>query len=279
MKLITRTEWGARAPTRRTKAPMRGLCTGHWNGPRVTVGGQVTWDHSRCAALVRGIQSFHMNGRGWADIAYNFVVCIHGYIFEGRGIDVINAANGTNAANRNSHAVMWLTGQGNPFHEEEKLGFRFCLQHVSKSVPVSPTNALGHRDYRPTECPGNERYGWIHSGMPVTTELPQPEPDIWEIDVNINPRAVISTLACNVPGCDGFWELFADGAVHSEGKHTDDHFFGGYNNLRQKNPNMPERVFVELAPRRDGQVGYVTRAYDGWGWGFGPDRPGQYKDS
>ena len=35
-------------------------------------------DHTRCTGVVRSIQSFHMDGNGWNDIAYNFLVCPHG---------------------------------------------------------------------------------------------------------------------------------------------------------------------------------------------------------
>ncbi|MET0785493.1 MAG: hypothetical protein ABWY25_02150 [Paenisporosarcina sp.] len=174
MDLVTRDQWGARRPKNRVTGSLTGPSTGHWNGPQIPV-----VDHSKCAAQVRGVQNFHMDSRGWSDIAYNFVICPHGYTFEGRGLNVINGANGTNTANRTSHAIMWLAGKDNPFTDAEKIEFRECVKYVDDNT-MAPDSAVGHRDHKSTECPGNERYNWIHQGMPVSTPAPpsQPTPPI-----------------------------------------------------------------------------------------------------
>lgn len=172
MKFVTRAEWGARAPRHRSTASLRAVSTGHWNGGAVTIGGETTFDHRYCASLVRGTQNFHMDEQGWSDIAYNFVVCQHGYVFEGRGLNVINGANGTNTANASSHAVMALSGQGNPFTDEEKLGYVDCIKYIDANT-AAPYGSIGHRDHKATECPGGDRYGWIHSGMPLPVTEPE----------------------------------------------------------------------------------------------------------
>lgn len=168
MAFINRAGWAARSPKSRVNATMNRPSTGHWNGPAVRVAGKVTWSHDRCFALVRGIQNFHMDSRGWADIAYNFVVCPHGHIFEGRGRNVRNGANGTSAANANSHAIMWLSGQTNPFTDGEKLGYRQAQNHVATGT-TAPDSSVGHRDHKATECPGAERYSWLRGKQPIPT--------------------------------------------------------------------------------------------------------------
>lgn len=162
--IIRRHEWGARPPRSRVVGNLSAATTGHWNGPKVVVSGRTVWDHSVCPRLVRGIQNFHMDSRGWVDIAYNFIVCPHGFIFEGRGFNVCNAANGTNSGNKTSHAVMWLSGQNNPFTEQEKLGFVGAVKLISENT-AAPYKAVGHRDHKSTDCPGDERYGWIKHGF------------------------------------------------------------------------------------------------------------------
>lgn len=173
MKLVTRSQWGARAPRRRVTRELRSASTGHWNGGSVRVGGQTTFDHSKCAALVRGTQNFHMDGRGWSDIAYNFLVCQHGYVFEGRGLNVVNGANGTNTANQTSHAVTNISGEGDPFTDAQKVGFRECIRYINERTQA-PGTVVGHRDHKATACPGEARYTWIRQGMPLSPAPAQP---------------------------------------------------------------------------------------------------------
>lgn len=169
--LVTRVESELRPPRKRVEAKLNKPSTGHWNGPTLTVSGEKTWEHEKCFALVRGTQNFHMDGRGWSDIAYNFIVCPHSVIFEGRGLDVVNAGNGTKDGNRTSHAVMCLAGKENAFLDPEKSGFRDAVRYISENSSA-PDEAIGHRDHKQTECPGDERYNWIHQGMPIDAPYP-----------------------------------------------------------------------------------------------------------
>ena len=80
--MITRAQWGARPyrPGGNTFAPRLAGVTIHWEGPGIG-----TRSHDRCDELARQIQAFHMDTRGWTDVAYNLMVCEHGHVFEGRG--------------------------------------------------------------------------------------------------------------------------------------------------------------------------------------------------
>lgn len=185
LTLVTRSQWGARKPTKRTTKELNSPSTGHWTGQAVTVVGKFEWEHDKCAQLVRGIQNFHMDTRGWSDIAYNFMECPHGYTFEGRGLDVINSANGTNIANQNSHAICALSGEGNPFKMGEKVGFKAAVKYISDKTGA-PNICVGHRDQKATACPGDERYNWLKAGMPTDELPPAPQGD----DDEMKPRLV-----------------------------------------------------------------------------------------
>jgi hypothetical protein len=176
MKLITRAQWGARQRRYLNTGNLAEESTCHWNGPTITIGGKNTWDHAVCFSLVRGIQNFHMDGQGWSDIAYNFLECPHGYTFEGRGINVINGANGTTYGNQTSHAICCLAGEDNPFLMEEKVGFKSTVQYISDNSNA-PNTCKGHRDHKETACPGDARYRWVHDGMPITGSPPVHIPD------------------------------------------------------------------------------------------------------
>lgn len=174
MDLVKRFGWDARQPLRRQSASMRRKSTGHWNGTRLTVNGQLTWPHSFCAGLVRGMQNYHMDANGWSDIGYNFLICPHGTVFEGRGLDTVNAGNGTNEGNRTSHAIQFMAGEGNPFTDGEKRAFRDCISLIAFLLGDGTMDdaAMGHRDHKSTACPGDARYSWIHAGMPVDDPNP-----------------------------------------------------------------------------------------------------------
>lgn len=179
VKLVTREQWGARKPKSRITFTPDKPCTGHWNGPTVTVKGQKTWGHEYCSAIVRGIQNFHMDGRNWADIAYNWLVCPHGYVYEGRGLRFRNGANGTYSGNKSSPAICFLAGEGNGFTEAEKTGFVECTAYVAQHSSA-PEGGMGHRDHKATACPGDVRYNWIRSGMPVQATASQEDFFVFE---------------------------------------------------------------------------------------------------
>lgn len=159
MKFVPRAEWGARPPRSASHsiAP-RGTAI-HWEGPRLWTSG---FNHARCATIVRGIQNFHMDSKGWVDIAYSGLVCPEGYVFEGRGLGIRTAANGTNEANGSLYALCYLGGDGDPFTDAAKVGYHDGTGWLKQA------NGLWepHSDLRATACPGNLIRDWISVGHP-----------------------------------------------------------------------------------------------------------------
>lgn len=140
---ITRADWGARAPRSRSlNISPEGTLT-HWMGNRV---GHIT--HNGCYEYIRAVQNFHMNDRGWVDIAYSVLPCRHGYLFAGRGKGVRTAANGTNNANYRFHANALMIGEGDSptkdLEDAHWAGWEMLGGGLHKD----------HRDYRQTTCPG-----------------------------------------------------------------------------------------------------------------------------
>lgn len=168
MKFISRSSWGARygrGPTNIT--PGNGGVAVHYVG----AGRLATISHGRCAARVRAIESDHVNGNGWAAIAYNFLACHHGYVFEGRGLGHRSAAQGTTGGNQNYYAVCALIGAGDTPSNTLKTAIRdaidYCRRHGAGS------RIRGHRDFTSTSCPGDPLYAWVRRGAPRTA--PQEE--------------------------------------------------------------------------------------------------------
>lgn len=161
-RYVTRAAWGARAP----KSPPVVLLPSavdtvvyHYTAALA----DQRENHAECSVRVRGVQAFHQEGRGWNDIAYNFLVCKHGYIFEGRGIDAKSAATG--ADNSHTLAVCFL-GADRVDRDDVTATGRAALVAVTRwIVQRRPTARYfkGHRDFMSTSCPGDELYNYIRS--------------------------------------------------------------------------------------------------------------------
>src|SRR5947209_16527833 len=80
MQFVTRTEWGAPANTPAADLETADGVKIHWIG-----GTYATPAHDACHGEVMAIREEHLNDpvQHWVDIAYNLVVCQHGYVFEG----------------------------------------------------------------------------------------------------------------------------------------------------------------------------------------------------
>lgn len=162
-KLVTRTQWGAqpaRSSSRIARSSVR-LLVVHYTA----AGADERRDHAECAARVRGVQRFHMSSdqiaRGGAsDVAYNWLVCRHGYVFKGRGIGRRQAATGP--ANGYSLAVCFLGNDDAGKRDATpaaRRAIRAVLAHVDEHCP-NLEGVRGHRDFMSTTCPGDELYAF-----------------------------------------------------------------------------------------------------------------------
>ncbi|WP_431781694.1 LysM peptidoglycan-binding domain-containing protein [Streptomyces chumphonensis] len=166
MKLVSRSAWGARA----YRSPAGATpYSGNRRGVKFHYLGTPYSDrpHGQCAAYVRALQASHMDGNGWSDIGYSFVVCTHGYVYEGRGLDRRNSANGNSALNNQDYAVLLLVGsKGLTKPTDAQLhGARDALEYVRREGPAGSWVG-GHRDGYATACPGDAVYGWVQAGCP-----------------------------------------------------------------------------------------------------------------
>ncbi|WP_224282786.1 peptidoglycan-binding protein [Streptomyces sp. LS1784] len=184
LQLVDRDQWGAR-PWREPNGSIP------YAGPRAGVkvhylGTTYTFDtHDTCPAYVRRLQASHMDDDGWSDIGYSFVVCEHGHVFEGRGLNRRNSANGDVPLNEAHYAVCGLVGSsGSTVPTPEQLnGLRDAIEYCEQQGPAGP-EIKGHQDGYSTDCPGPALYAWVTSGAPrpsgtVVTppQQPAPQPD------------------------------------------------------------------------------------------------------
>ena len=181
--LLSRETWGANEAIRR--APPSYAQSVQFAVVHHTAGTN-SYTASQSAAIVRGIEVYHVKGNGWNDIGYNFLVDKYGQVFEGRygGIDkpVIGAhAEGFNTGSVGV-AVLGNYGSTAPSVAARTalanlLAWRLDVAHVdplstmtvasggnpkfAAGVPVVLRAVSGHRDTGPTTCPGAALYAQL----------------------------------------------------------------------------------------------------------------------
>ncbi|MEV7013088.1 peptidoglycan-binding protein [Streptosporangium sp. NPDC051022] len=165
MTMISRHDWGARAP-RGAYTPLthtRGVKI-HYTGDHVDPG--IAGDHSKCVAVIKGIQNYHMDNNGWIDIGYSMMVCPHRKVFQGRGPGHLPAANGA-GLNAGHYAVLGLVGTSGLTHppDDMLLGILDAIDYLRENGGAG-REIKGHRDGYSTDCPGEPLYAWVEAGAP-----------------------------------------------------------------------------------------------------------------
>jgi N-acetylmuramoyl-L-alanine amidase-like protein len=195
--LISRTAWGANESIRRaTPSYARSiqLAVVHHTA------GTNSYTAAQSAAIVRGIEVYHVKGNGWNDIGYNFLVDKYGQVFEGRYGGVDKNVIGAHAEGFNTGTVgvaLIGTYQTTAPTTAEKtaltnlLAWRLDIAHVDPlstltytsggnarfpvGTPVFLRAVSGHRDTGFTTCPGAVLYGQLGAlaRQAATTGLPK----------------------------------------------------------------------------------------------------------
>jgi hypothetical protein len=173
MAIESRASWGARSPRNRTSISSARGVKAHYTGGGVST--QSLTDHAKCRSIVRGIQDFHMDGNGWADIAYSMIACEHAAMI-GRGPNVLTAANGP-GLNTAHYSILILVGTSGStaLTDNMKRHFHEARDYL-RSHGGAGSEIKGHRDGYSTDCPGPNVYPWIHSGAPKPGAEPTPDP-------------------------------------------------------------------------------------------------------
>jgi N-acetylmuramoyl-L-alanine amidase len=183
--IVTRQGWDADEDIRRAKpqyAPAVRFAVVHHTA------GSNAYSPSQSAAIVRGIEAYHVKANGWNDIGYNFLVDRYGQVFEGRYGGMDRPVIGAHAQGFNTGSVgISLIGTYNsasitPAQRMalvKLLSWRLDVAHVdplatlvwpSSGNPkfragkkVTLRTISGHRDTGFTDCPGNALYRQLPS--------------------------------------------------------------------------------------------------------------------
>lgn len=215
--------------------------------------------HARCASIWRAWDAYHRS-KGWVGIAYNYGACPHGFIFEGRGAGYRSAAQGTNAGNAASHAVVVLLGEGDPLPDAAKKAWLDARQ-LCRSHPTRAANERlhPHNDWHSTGCPGSPVRAWLAAGAPDPNLVWAPPPSHGAPQMNARCAAMAAT-----PSGRGYILVGEDGSVFTFG---DAMFFGSLPGIPLR-PNAPI-VAASISPSGGG---YTLVGADGGVFTFGDAR-------
>src|SRR5262249_55005772 len=145
--------------------------------------GSNVYSRAQSAAIVLGIELYHVRGNGWNDIGYNFLVDKYGQVFEGRAGGIDRNVIGAHAEGFNTGSVgvavigNYSAARIPPAAQRALVGllaWRLDVAHVDplstltwrsggnpeypRGRPVRLRAISGHRDTGYTSCPGTSLY-------------------------------------------------------------------------------------------------------------------------
>lgn len=195
--VVPRSAWGADESIRRgdpVYAPELRYAVVHHTA------GKNAYSRTEAAAIVRGIQLYHVQANGWNDIGYNFLVDRFGTVYEGRygGIDANVVGAHAQGFNTGSTGVALIGSFGTATAPsaaesalERLLAWRLDLAHVdpdatltvasggsprfAAGVPVLLRTVSGHRDTGYTACPGDALYARLDPAAAETQSIGLPK--------------------------------------------------------------------------------------------------------
>ncbi|XP_018318746.1 peptidoglycan-recognition protein SB2-like isoform X3 [Agrilus planipennis] len=108
--------------------------------------------------VIRLIQDFHIEGRKWNDIGYNFLVGSDGKIYEGRGFNVVGAH--TYRYNTDSFAIAFVGTFVNKLPPSKAIieARKLIALGVNNGAIAENYSLVGHCQLSPTRSPGDMLY-------------------------------------------------------------------------------------------------------------------------
>jgi hypothetical protein len=155
LQIRPRSSWGARpagaGPGELDPRVVVGLAF-HWPGE----GRRTPYRREEITRALRDWQRFHMDGRGWSDIAYQVAVDQFGRVWRLRGLETQSAANGSPGVNARYGAVLLVLSEHGEQPSPAMLeAVRLVVAEHRRMFPRSE-QLVGHGEIRPTPtaCPG-----------------------------------------------------------------------------------------------------------------------------
>jgi len=162
MRIVTRAGWRARQPKSRnwrSTDQIIGVCYHHTAGPQPSL--------TRSGpSILREIQTYHMDSRGYRDIAYHAIIGPSGKIYEGRPIEDEGAhSDGTWQGGDPNFNLLGICFLGN-FEGVNKLTdaakqSALALEYIWGMKLRRKLSYCDHQMTKATACPGGDVHNWV----------------------------------------------------------------------------------------------------------------------
>ncbi|MCW2904943.1 MAG: N-acetylmuramoyl-L-alanine amidase family 2 [Streptosporangiaceae bacterium] len=157
MKIESRSVFGWGPSAAGYANPKNGIAC-HYDGNNQSLAKKT---HAACRDYWARTRKFHMgSSRGWADIGYSFMVCPHGIVLEGRGLNKQQAAQP--GGNSTWYSVTFGSGDAEKPTDAQVKAFRELrswLRGKGVGSPIKP-----HSSFISTSCCGGILRGLINNG-------------------------------------------------------------------------------------------------------------------
>ncbi|HEY9726930.1 MAG TPA: N-acetylmuramoyl-L-alanine amidase [Chroococcales cyanobacterium] len=170
-RVISAKDWGAKPPKQWSPVTQPQYIVIHHtatpNPPNDLSKGSI----AGAQEFARSIQKAHMDGFGWVDSGHNFLNTTGGFLLEGRqgSLDAIKRGRcirSAHAGNDKGNESPGIENEGTfVTHQMSTTQWdslvELCVS-ICSSCKIDPNNIKGHRDFSPTQCPGD----WLYSQLP-----------------------------------------------------------------------------------------------------------------
>ena len=163
---FTRSDWGARPASHVNSldySQVRDLIV-HYPG----TASPIARDDESIRRALRGWQDYHIDKKGWSDLAYNVAVDQMGRVWEGRGYDRRDGA--TSGRGGTSMSILAMVAND---EAPTDLMLSGILRVITEGKRRAPNAAVGpHCNYVSTTCPGTALRLWLAAGRPAPSGTP-----------------------------------------------------------------------------------------------------------
>lgn len=143
----------------------------HWGGNTDPDGPDNQPSESIEAAILRGWQRYHIDTKGWKDIAYGYGFGNTGLVYRCRGMNRQGATSGDYdndgiLENYEALALVWIGGTAgvpslNAYSSMGRAIRQLLSQHPDAVVVIKEFVTV-HSDHKATQCPGDAWRSWVN---------------------------------------------------------------------------------------------------------------------